>query len=364
MSGTLIRCAPGDEPAVIAELQNDADLMLDAGSVVLVGERLASVPGALSAVSGLIASTAARLAWVPRRAGDRAAVDAGCLPNLLPGGRPLGDAQARVDVAADWGADVPLLPGRDADAILAAAAAGETSGLLVGGVELDDFASPATARSALQAARFVVSLEVRHGPVTERADVVFPVAPVVEKSGTFVNWEGRSRPFPQVLHSTNALPDLRVLAGIAEEMGLDLGFRTVEQVAAEINELGPWDGSRASMTPGFVSDTSAAHGADEAVLATWKLLIDDGRMQDGDDAYRATARRPVALVSDATYEKAGLGTHVTLATDLGAVTLPVAVADLPDGVVWAPSNSGGTNLARELGAGYGSVVRLSNGGAA
>ena len=29
-------------------------------------------------------------AWVPRRAGDRGAVEAGCLPNLLPGGRPRG----------------------------------------------------------------------------------------------------------------------------------------------------------------------------------------------------------------------------------------------------------------------------------
>ena len=32
--------------------------------------------------------TGARLAWVPRRAGDRGAVEAGCLPSLLPGGRP------------------------------------------------------------------------------------------------------------------------------------------------------------------------------------------------------------------------------------------------------------------------------------
>ena len=33
-------------------------------------------------------STGARIAWVPRRAGDRGAVEAGALPNLLPGGRP------------------------------------------------------------------------------------------------------------------------------------------------------------------------------------------------------------------------------------------------------------------------------------
>ena len=34
--------------------------------------------------------------------------------------------------------------------------------------------------------------------VTQVADVIFPVAVVTEKSGTFLNWEGRPRPFSQV----------------------------------------------------------------------------------------------------------------------------------------------------------------------
>ena len=47
------------------------------------------VPGLFSAVAALADATGAKVAWVPRRAGDRGAVDAGCLPNLLPGGRPV-----------------------------------------------------------------------------------------------------------------------------------------------------------------------------------------------------------------------------------------------------------------------------------
>jgi len=358
LNGSLIPVVPGDEAAVIAELQNHAELALDAGGVVLAGERLAASPGALSALLALIGTTGARLAWVPRRAGDRGAVDAGCLPNLLPGGRPVEDAHARVDVAADWGTSVPTREGRDADGILAAATSGEIGGLLVGGVDLEDFADPGAARAAVEAAGFVVSLEVRASAVTELADVVFPVASASEKAGTFVNWEGRSRSFGKVLRDSNALPDLRVLSGIAEDLGIDLGFRTTEQVAAEIAELGPWDGQRAA------APTVAPGGAVTGVrLATWKLLIDDGRMLVGDDALRATRRKGVALVSQATYDEASLNSHVMIATDAGSVELPVAVADLPDGVVWAPSNSDGINLARDLGAGAGSVVRLSNGGA-
>src|SRR5690606_1843338 len=163
-----------------------------AGGVILVGERLATVPGALTAAADLARTTGARLAWIPRRAGDRGALETGCLPSLLPGGRPVADAQARVDMAAAWGVDaLPEEPGRDTDAILAAAARGELGALVVGGVEVDDLAEPGLAREALEAVGFLVALEVRETAVTRVADVVFPVAPVTDKAGTFVNWEGR-----------------------------------------------------------------------------------------------------------------------------------------------------------------------------
>jgi len=42
----------------------------------------------------------------------------------------------------------------------------------------------------------------------------------------------------QVLHNP-PLPDLRVLAGIAEEMGVPLGFRTPEHVWDEMDPGGP-----------------------------------------------------------------------------------------------------------------------------
>jgi NADH-quinone oxidoreductase subunit G len=76
-------------------------------------------------------------------------------------------------------------------------------------------------------------------------------------------------------------------------------------------------------------------------LASWKLLLDDGRMLDGDDYLKATARTPVALVSSATLAGLGLtaGEHVEVSGASGKATLPVGVADLPDGVVWAPATA-------------------------
>jgi NADH-quinone oxidoreductase subunit G len=91
-------------------------------------------------------------------------------------------------------------------------------------------------------------------------------------------------------------------------------------------------------------------------LATWKQLIDLGSMQDGEAHLRATARRPVARLSQASYDAlfglldadAGEPVIATLTGDRGSVTLPVEVADLPDGVVWVPARSFGRGVLAEL----------------
>jgi NADH-quinone oxidoreductase subunit G len=324
--------------------------------VILVGERMATVPGALTAVARLARTSGAKLAWVPRRAGDRGAVETGCLPTLLPGGRPLTDTAARVDAAAAWGIDsLPEREGRDGDAIVAALIAGELGGLVVGGVDPDDTSDPAAFRAALDAAGFVVALELRDTDVTAAADVVFPVAAVTDKAGTFVNWEGRPRSFDAVFTNPNALPDARVLAGIAEELGRPLGFRTTAQAHHLMTEMGPWDGERASLpdAPG----TTASHADDGSLaLATWKLMLDHGSMQDGEKYLRATARTPVCRVSPDAY--AALGAMVTLTGDRGSVTLPTEPCDdLASDTVWVPANSTGNGVLADL-ASPGSGVRV------
>src|SRR5690606_40259986 len=106
---------------------------------------------------------------------------------------------------------------------------GELGALLIGGVDPFDLPDPKAALAAIDAVGFVVSLEMRSSAVTDRAHVVFPVAPVTEKSGAFVNWEGRLRPFDTAV-PTDALPDSRVLHVLADEMGVDL--RTPTPAAA------------------------------------------------------------------------------------------------------------------------------------
>ncbi len=348
----LHKTAPGREAEVLDALRDE----LPAGSIILAGERLASSPGAYSAAARLADATGARIAWIPRRAGERGALEAGCLPNLLPVGRPVTDPYARAQTAAAWSvATLPAHPGRDTSAMLAAVGSGELTALLIGGVEVADLPDPAAALAAIGAAGFVVSLELRESAVTELADVVIPIAPVVEKAGSYTNWEGRNRPFLASL-SSNAASDARVLQMLADESGVDLGLR-----ASRHPDLGPWDG----MPPAApeVVPRPGAPGPGEAVLSTWRMLLDGGRLQDGEPYLAGTARPPVARLSPGTAAEIGAaeGDMVTVRTGAGAVSLPLVITDMPERVVWLPMNSPGSAVLTELAACNGDTVRIERG---
>ncbi len=375
LGGVLVPAAPGEEAAALATLEADAD------TVILVGERAAVSPGALAAVAKLADDSGARLAWIPRRAGDRGAVEAGCLPNLLPGGRPSTDVSARVDVAATWGTDVlPGERGLDATEMLAAAATGRLKALVVAGIEPRDFADAAAVRAGLEAADFVVSLESRLSEVTERADVVFPIALIEEHAGSYLNWEHRVGLVNTVIkQASDPMTDLRVLAALADAMGSPLGVRTVGQARAELTELGPWEPDDAlglaepadeqpAEDAGVTLDTPRAQqpAASGVRLATWHELLDASRGMDYEQALAATAKPALARVSPATAVAAGVtdGADVVISGGSGSLSLPVVVTEgMVDGIVWVPTNSPGHSLG-ELGLVAGDAVELSLGGVA
>ena len=359
----LIPAVPGAEAAVLAGLPAPVVEALTGGGVILVGERAADVPGLYSAVAALGARTGAAVGWVPRRAGERGALDAGAVPTLLPGGRPVADAAARAEVESAWGASpgsLPATPGRDTDEILAAAASGELAALVVGGVDPADLADPAAAIEALREVGFLVSLEMHASAVTELADVVLPVAPDVQRAGSYLNWEGRRREFGPALDASGVLPDCRVLDTLAVEMDVDLFTQTPAAAAGELARLGPRSGA-APGAPAVPAGEPRRPGYGQAVLATWRQLVDDASLAIDEPALAGTARPAYLRINSATAEVLGLaeGAAGTVRTDRGVITLPVAFADLPDGVVWLPGKSGDSHVRAVLGAGHGDLVGVT-----
>ncbi len=360
LGGTLIPTRPGTEATAIDALAPaQVDALRAPGAVVLVGERLATSPDAFAAVARLAERTGVRVAWVPRRAGERGALDAGAVPTLLPGARPVADDAARVEVERLWDAALPTLPGRDVSAMLASAADGGLAALVIGGVDPDDLAEPWLAAAALERTGFIVSLELRHSAVTEHADVVLPVAPAAEKAGRFVTWEGRRRPFDLTLTNTGTLTDAQVLNAIADELDVDLGLPTVEAARVEIDRLAVTSRRVASPASRPVAAPTSIDG--EVVLATWPELLDAGRLSDGDENLAGTAKPARALLSPSTALAFGVedGGQVTVSTERGAVTVPAVVSDVVDGVVWLPTNAHGCAVRATLGALAGDRVTLT-----
>lgn len=203
--------------------------------------------------------------------------------------------------------------------------------------------------------------------MTERAHVVLPVAPVAEKAGTFVDWEGRNRSFDAALDADvvqaagpGVLPDLRVLDRVADAMDVHLGLPNAAAARREIAKLGSWTGERAPRPLEIAADLpKPAEG--EAVLATWHLLLDEGTLQSFEPFLAGTRKAPVVHLSKATAAEIGVaeGDDIAVSTDRGTVRLPLALADLADRVVWLPTNSAGSQVRRTLGADTGALVRIS-----
>jgi NADH-quinone oxidoreductase subunit G len=369
LQATVLATMPGAEAQSLRALAEGTwggpavEALRQPGAIVLAGERLAEVPGAFSALMALSRATGVRVAWVPRRAGERGAVEAGALPNLLPGGRSVGDAGSRAEVGALWGSELPAHPGRDTTAILTAVRDGELGGLLIGGVDPGDLPDPALAEAALASASFVVSLEMFPTAVTEWADVVLPVAAAAEKAGSYLDWEGRPRPFDATLHGTGQLPDGRVLQGLADEMDVDLRLPTPESARAELAALGTarrtGEGVGLDVRPPAAPDLTG--GGETAVLATWRQLLDVGTLQRDEPELAGTARPPVARIGADAARRLGLtdGQQLTVSGGTGSITLPVRVTAMPDRVVWLPMRSPGSDVRSHLGTGPGGVVRLS-----
>ena len=353
LKANFIKVAPGTEAAAISALD------VTAKSVILVGERASESAGSISAAVALADKSGAKLAWIPRRAGERGAVEAGALPTLLPGGRPVADAPARVDIATVWG--VPSLPseaGRSTSQIIEALENGSLDSVVVGGVDPLDLPNSQSAVAALSKA-FVVSLEIAPSAVTEVADVVLPVAAVTEKSGSFLNWEGRVRKFDAAVNDSLNRSDLRILSMIADEIGESIMLGTVTQAAREIASLGAWDGSKLSFSPVTTKASSDVSG-DQAVLSTWRRLLDLGTLQKGEENLAGTARKSVAVISQKRAAALGVssGDSVRVSNSHGAIAIPVSVGDIHDDAIWMPRNSRGSQTLISLNAVNGDVVTV------
>jgi NADH-quinone oxidoreductase subunit G len=152
-----------------------------------------------------------------------------------------------------------------------------------------------------------------------------------------------------------------VLSLLSDYLDVDGTPGNVAAVRAEIEALGAWSGDRMPPKPSAPDGDPVPTGPDTAVLASWRLLLDLGVMQEGATDLAGTRRPSVARVSETTAAGVGVadGDLLMISTTNGQIALPLVTTEMPDGIVWVPFNSPLSQVTESLGAAAGDTVRLS-----
>jgi NADH-quinone oxidoreductase subunit G len=212
----------------------------DGGIVVVLGRPSLAESGAT------IASAATILTMLPgvkflsalRRANVHGAIDMGLAPGVLPG-------RVSLEAGRGWFGDLwgelPAARGEDTAAILARAARGELSALvLLGADPVADFPDRSLAEEALRATPFVLSLATHHDRSNALAHVVLPVPADGERAGTTTNLEGRVTSLAaKVVPPGVARPPWMVARELASRLDADLGIENLDSLTDEIGRSAP-----------------------------------------------------------------------------------------------------------------------------
>ncbi len=217
------------------------------------------------------------------------------------------------------------------------------SGYLLLGIEPEhDVANPAAAIEALNSADFVVTLSpYKSDTMLAYADVIFPVAPFTETSGSYVNIEGRWQSFQGAVkplgETRPAWKVLRVLGNLFHINGFD--YLSSEEVRDELKEMtsdqrldqGIWG------CPIALSEVNSplVRIAEQATYAIDATLRRAPALQATVHGGAATVRINVATAS-----AQGLGDAVNVEVCQGDAqcVLPLTIDNrVADGGVWLPS---------------------------
>ncbi|KGM39468.1 NADH dehydrogenase [Aquabacterium sp. NJ1] len=226
------------------------------------------------------------------------------------------------------------------------------------GVEPEfDTANPSAAMAVVQGADMVVSLSSFKTSANEYADVILPIAPFSETSGTFVNAEGRVQSFHGVVKPLgDARPAWKVLRVLGTMLGLEgFAYETSEEVKARaLGDLAALPAKLNNATSAAINLSASTGGLQR--LADVPIYSADALVRRA-PSLQATAdgKAPVASLPQALWAELGLaeGAQVKVSQDGGAAVLPAVLdASLPANVVRVPA---GTSATATLGASFGAI---------
>jgi NADH-quinone oxidoreductase subunit G len=223
-----------------------------------------------------------------------------------------------------------------------------------------DCANPQLARSALDKAEMVVVMSpYRHG--MDYADVLLPIAPFSETSGTFVNAEGRAQGFNGTVKPLgDTRPAWKVLRVLGNLLSLDgFSYESSEEIRNEVLDVKTLDGLDLSARLTNRADTSLhapQTSTDIQRVADVPIYFSDAIARRSESLQQTVdAQAPKVKLSASLAQSLGVsaGSLVRVTQGTGSVTLPCAIeSGLPSNVVRLAAAHASTAA---LGAMFGSI---------
>ncbi len=204
-----------------------------------------------------------------------------------------------------------------------------------------DCANPQLVIGALKQASLVVYMSAfKHAPALEFADVMLPIAPYTETSGTFINTEGRVQSFNGVAKARgDARPAWKLLRVLGNVLNLDgFGYASSEEIRDEVL------GKGAEFVGGLSNELNGVAISIPASGASGLQRIADVPINFADPMARrapalqqtADAIAPTARINEQTLAQIGIAENATVRVKQGsgeAVLVAKADNNVPAGCV-------------------------------
>jgi len=147
---------------------------------------------------------------------------------------------------------------------------------------------------------------------------------------------------------------------LADEIGKPINLPTVNSARVEFESIGSWDGEVSTMKL-VVGAGNKTINNDEAIISSWRNLLDKGSLQDGEENLAGTARKSKVVISQSRAKSLNVsdGDLVRVSNNYGAVTLACQILDIDESSVWLPRNSLNSQLIRNLGVVSNSIVKVA-----
>jgi predicted molibdopterin-dependent oxidoreductase YjgC len=302
----------------------------------------------LAWITGKLGRPGCGVNTVTEEPNEKGAVDMGVAPEFLPGQARFDDPAARERFAKAWDAALPVSSaGSSLVDILKGCKNGRIKALYVLGENpLETLPASMEVRASLDQLELLVVQDPFLTQTARQAHVVLPACTYAEKDGTFTNLEGRVLRVRQAMDPIGeSLPDWHIMTSLANALGCQWEYQSVNDIQAEIMKLLPGyynlgqprrvvsapdryleNGYAAEVAVRYRTMPASHDSARPFSLQMGQLLMHSGKMStEAPGLIKIAPNTGKLRMSPADMDRLGLqdGMKVRLTSDLGSLQLGV-----------------------------------------